>query len=403
MAKCFCFGAKEEISAFFERKNYGVGCPGGVEVVGHSLRDTLQRHAESNLALLKIDFSNAFNQVSRSAFVKATCEEFPGLANWTNWCYGEESVLLYDHRESFSSSSGVQQGDPLGPLYFCFALNPLVQEIASLRPQYQKWYMDDGGIVASQEVLLKVWALLREKGPALGLKLNPTKCEWSWLNAKNTSECPLKDNGVVLVPTEEVCILGVPLGSASFSARFVEEKLFSRVKVAMERLQELDDSQSAMFLLRTSYGIVRATHFMRTTPLDSWRSQAERFDREVRKVAEDILGVPLDDRAWAQAALTPSLGGLGLRRVVDHADGAFAASWVESQSTAMESWVRPVQAESHKGSQTQASLTFDKAVHAKLVADSLSQREKQRLSRLVAEHAGAWVTAVPPGSKVPIA
>ena len=126
--------------------------------------DTLQRHAESDFGLLKIDFSNAFNQVSRSAFVQATCREFPGLANWTNWCYGEESTLLYDHREVITSSSGVQQGDPLSPLYFCFALNELVREIASLGPVYQKWYMDDGGVVAPVPVLLKVWGLLKEKG-----------------------------------------------------------------------------------------------------------------------------------------------------------------------------------------------------------------------------------------------
>src|SRR4051812_23058983 len=93
--------------------------------------------------------------------------------------------------EVIVSSAGVQQGDPLGPLYFCFALN----EIASLGPVYQKWYMDDGGIVASVPVLLKVWALLREKGPALGLHLNPNKCEWSWLDASRTDECPLKDQG----------------------------------------------------------------------------------------------------------------------------------------------------------------------------------------------------------------
>ena len=42
VAKCFCLGAKQEISAFFERKNYGVGCPGGVEVVALCLRDSLQ-------------------------------------------------------------------------------------------------------------------------------------------------------------------------------------------------------------------------------------------------------------------------------------------------------------------------------------------------------------------------
>ena len=91
VAKCFCLGGKEEIAEFFDRKNYGVGCKGGVEVVAHSLRDTLQKHAKSDLGLLKIDFSNAFNRVSRNAFMRATCEEFPGLTNWTNWCYGEQS------------------------------------------------------------------------------------------------------------------------------------------------------------------------------------------------------------------------------------------------------------------------------------------------------------------------
>jgi hypothetical protein len=116
------------------------GCP---------LRDVLSKHAQSELALLKIDFSNAFNRVDRQVFMQATVKEFPGLANWTNWCYSQKSILLYDHRELIDSSSGVQQGDPLGPLYFCFALASLVEEIRLLGPVYQKWYMDDGGIVAS--------------------------------------------------------------------------------------------------------------------------------------------------------------------------------------------------------------------------------------------------------------
>src|SRR6185437_6163970 len=153
VAKCYCFGAKEEISGFFRDKNYGVGCPGGVEVVAHSLRDVLRRHGKSDLGLLKIDFSNAFNQVSRQAFMSATAKEFPGLTNWTNWCYSQPSILLYDHQHIIESSAGVQQGDPLGPLYFCFALASFVEEIRGLSPVYQKWYMDDGGIVAPVSVL----------------------------------------------------------------------------------------------------------------------------------------------------------------------------------------------------------------------------------------------------------
>ena len=102
---------------------------------------------------------------------------------------------------------------------------------------------------------------------------------------------------------------------------------------------------------------------VRTTPLAHWEEHAREFDRGVRDAAEAILGSVFDDRSYAQASLTPSLGGLGLRRVVDHADGAFAASWRESQSTAAESWSQPPQAEVHLGSQTKASLVVDTAIH----------------------------------------
>ena len=96
-------------------------CPGGVEVVAHSLRDCLQKHKGSKLALLKIDFRNAFNEVKRSHFVKAASEMFPAMSSWTEWCYGDASMWLYDHEHIIESCAGVQQGDLLGPLYFCSA------------------------------------------------------------------------------------------------------------------------------------------------------------------------------------------------------------------------------------------------------------------------------------------
>ncbi len=70
VAKCFCLGGKEAISKAFAGKNYGVGCKGGVEVVAHSLRDSLTKSKGSKMGLLKIDFKNAFNMVSRNHFMK---------------------------------------------------------------------------------------------------------------------------------------------------------------------------------------------------------------------------------------------------------------------------------------------------------------------------------------------
>jgi len=161
VAKCFCVAGKEEISKAFAGRNYGVGCPGGVEVVAHFLRDCLNRHKGSRVGLLKIDFRNAFNMIDRTHFVKPSCEMFPAMSKWTEWCYGESTMLLYDHEHIIESAAGVQQGDPLGPLYFCCGLMALVNDIQALNPVYNKWYMDDGGIIGDVELLKKV----QSRGP----------------------------------------------------------------------------------------------------------------------------------------------------------------------------------------------------------------------------------------------
>jgi len=84
-------------------------------------------------------------------------------------------------------------------------------------------------------------------------------------------------------------MLGVPWGSSEMVAAYVEKKLFSRLRDTFDRLVDFEDSQSAFFLLRTSFSVVRATHFMRTTPLAQWSVQAAEFDARVRAAAEAIL------------------------------------------------------------------------------------------------------------------
>ena len=76
------------------------------------------------------------------------------------------------------SSQEVQQGDPLGPLLFCFSIHPLLLECQS---QLKIAYMDEitlGGPAA--EVAANV-ALVKIQGTPLGLPLglvfNEKKCE----------------------------------------------------------------------------------------------------------------------------------------------------------------------------------------------------------------------------------
>ena len=108
-------------------------------------------------------------------------------------------------------------------------------------------------------------------------------------------------------------MLGVPLGDDVFVAEFVDKKLIGRLQKTVDKLVDFEDTQSATYLLRVSFSIVRAVHFMRTTPLEQWKWQATKFDTMIRKAIVSILGFTMDDTTFAQASLTPRLGGLGLR------------------------------------------------------------------------------------------
>ena len=109
-------------------------------------------------------------------------------------------------------------------------------------------------------------------------------------------------------------MLGVPLGSDAFVCKLVEGKLLATSTKVMAKLADFDDPQAAMYLLRLSYGIVRANHFMRTTPLPQWEAVAVKFDSCIRETVAQILGVNFPGDSYTQACVSTKIGGLGIRR-----------------------------------------------------------------------------------------
>src|SRR3954453_1735127 len=81
-----------------------------------------------------------------------------------------------------------------------------------------------------------------------------------------------------------------------------------------------------------------------------------------------MLGFPMSDSAFAQASLTPKLGGLGLRKTVDHANLAYHASWHESRKISRESWSPPPGMSAEYAPQKEASYKFDERSHKLLVS-----------------------------------
>ena len=81
------------------------------------------------MTAVKIDFSNAFNMVSRQVMVNLVAEAVPEMLPWVWFCYGKPSWLQCTDGTMILSTSGVQQGDPLGPALFCMVLNSCLMEV----------------------------------------------------------------------------------------------------------------------------------------------------------------------------------------------------------------------------------------------------------------------------------
>ena len=70
---------------------------------------------------------------------------------------------------------------------------------------------------------------------------------------------------------------------------------------------------------------------MRTTITSDFPELLQSFDSLVREALIKIMGTPLEGKQWLQARLSAGRGGLGIRGAEDHAEAAFAASFLSSQ------------------------------------------------------------------------
>jgi len=142
-------------------------CEGIATAVRLYLSELEAAEDESSLrlfrAILSTDCSNAFNTVSRSAVLEAVLKRVPGLLPFVRFSYDRESRLVFVNNQfsgapgeealrTFMSRTGVQQGDPLGPVLFALAVLEVLERVLAQHPDADISAFADDGIAAIKAI-----------------------------------------------------------------------------------------------------------------------------------------------------------------------------------------------------------------------------------------------------------
>ena len=336
-AKVACSYAKEASATLLAPRQLGFGVQGGAEAAVRAARRYLEKMEQGKL-LVKIDFRNAFNTVRRDAILEAVAKHFPELLPFAQSTMGSPTDLQFADFVLLSEE-GAQQGDPLGPLYFCLVIMGLVE---SLESELTLSYLDDITIGDTAEICLRDFLQLEAAARRLGLEMNRKKCEV--IGHTDATRALFAEHGVSLPETsrETVILLGSPLSAGQHLDSILVEKMEDLRRLT--RRLEFMEAHDSLFLLRNVLAAPRLMYLLRTAPCTD-SPVLPQYDAVLRDSLSVVINVDLDDDRWRQASLPVRWGGLGVRGVVLLAPSAYlasAASTAELTSTLLPARLRDV-------------------------------------------------------------
>ena len=322
--------ASNKLASELSPKQLGVGIKGGCETAVHSLRQYVcsNRQQDQHHVVLKVDVKNAFNSVNREAIFKEVQARCPEIYQIVHQPYSFQTPLFVD-TVKIMSQTGVQQGDPLGPLCFALAIDPIIRAVKS---PMNTWYLDDGVLAGPTHIVARDLQALLPKFKATGLELNPNKCEVTYLSPVSQStiaNSQLKSllPGLKITPITELTLLNSPILPDAISNAIDDSS--RTIKTICNRIIHLD-SHTALFILTHYTSTPRLNYLMRSAPVYLNPNSLKLLDNMVQSTAIKVTNVKLEGPSWQQASLPTRFGGLGLRRVESLALPCYIASFNKS-------------------------------------------------------------------------
>ncbi len=243
---------------FLSHGQMGVGVKGGLESIIHTTRHFIDHFKDSeDMCILKLDFSNAFNECNRNCIFDRVAKDLPEIYAWTQYYYHPAAELRFGSNRLLSTT-GVQQGDPLGPLLFSLARADLVENI-NLPPNIplQLWYLDDWSNIASREDAAHILEEIQLQGPDRGLHLN---MRYSGLVVITPSRnFPTTSLNLKTASLSSGLLYGAPM--QAFFDQSVTNKI-DKVVALHSTLPLLEDVQVELHLLKSCLGICKINHLL---------------------------------------------------------------------------------------------------------------------------------------------
>ena len=291
----------------------GVGVPDAVQAVSITLRRSYDILAvKPDWGLAQIDIANAFNSINREPIMNFTKQYLPEMVGWVEWML-TAPANLYCRGQKLYCTTGVQQGDPLGPLLFSAGIHEVVSSCNVNFPEvWGCWYLDDGSLVGPLEALERAIAYLLSRLKEIGLQINFSKCHL--LTVGDITLYPhlaaMKGHGIG--DNEGLRILGTPVGGKQFTKDFLDHNVTQQVESFCEAVEALGSVQVGITLLKHCTGLCKVVHLMRTLPPTTLGDLPSTVDEIVLQSFQTISGIVMTPLMVTQVRLPVSMGGFGI-------------------------------------------------------------------------------------------
>ncbi|XP_062511254.1 uncharacterized protein LOC134187153 [Corticium candelabrum] len=271
---------------------------------------------------------------------------------------------------------------------------------------------------------------LLQQGPSYGLLVTVDKCEVFWPSGDQT--VPEFPSEIKRVYQSEggTTLLGSPVYGKDDFIDSTLAKVVAKVLNSQSHLQDLDNPQVELHLLRSCLGSCTLNSLLRTVPPSLGSDQFVHFDKGLRRSLGVITHSSISDSAWHQATLPLKVGGLGLKEAVPTSSAAFLGSCnfsrnlvsffldkEASNTTDLDDITNSpyvcIPGENHarnilpkylgsdtippnltNASQRQIQSRIDSHLLSNL-KEGFSLRDQARINTISTPHAGAWLKAIP--------